>query len=30
MAIALDKKLVLVKLSSGDIVSKELNYQNSF
>ena len=30
MGIALDKKLILVKLSSGDIVSKELNYQNSF
>lgn len=29
-AIALDKKHILVKLSSGDIVSDELNYENSF
>ena len=29
-AIALDKKHILVKLFSGDIVSDELNYENSF
>lgn len=30
VAIAFDKKYILVKLSSGDIVSNELNYKNYF